>query len=116
MAGPPFFTDDPAPVELKHWEIYFASQYLQTADHRSGTAPHIDANYGAFPNLHVHVNVPAVFNRPAGEPTAFGYGDTEFGVKYRFIQETDFRPQVATYPTVEAPTGDSDRGLGNGKA
>ena len=114
-AGPPFFTDDPVPVELHHWEIYFASQYIQTADNRSGTAPHIDANYGAYPNLHVHVLLPAVFNRPEGGPTSFGYGDTEFGAKVRFLQETDHRPQMSIYPTVEVPTGDSDRGLGNGK-
>jgi hypothetical protein len=22
MAGPPFVTDDPDPVEFKHWEVY----------------------------------------------------------------------------------------------
>ncbi len=115
FAGPPFFTDDPEPVELKHWEIYFASQYSQTEDSRSGTAPLIDANYGAFPNLHLHVALPAVFNHPDGEPTAYGYGDTELGFKYRVIQETDLCPQVAIYPAVDLPTGDSDRGLGNGK-
>jgi len=115
IAGPPFFTDDPVPVELKHWEIYFASEYIRTADNRSGTAPFIDANYGAYSNLHVHVGLPAAFNRPAGGPTTYGYGDTELGVKFRFIQETDFCPQMAIYPTAEVPTGDSDRGLGNGK-
>jgi len=116
FAGPPFFTDDPVPVEWKHWEIFFASEYVRTVDNRSGTAPLIDANYGVCPNVHVHVNLPAAFNRPAGGPTTYGYGDTELGVKFRFIQETEIRPQVAIYPAVDAPTGDSDRGLGNGKA
>jgi len=115
LAGPPFFTDDPVPVELHHWEIYFASQYLQTTDNRSGTAPHIDANYGAYPNLHVHVQVPAVFNRADGRPTTYGYGDSEIGFKYRILQETDDLPQAAIYPTVDFPTGNADRGLGNGK-
>jgi hypothetical protein len=27
MAGPPFWTDDPGPVEYKHWEIYIASLF-----------------------------------------------------------------------------------------
>ena len=24
-AGPPFFTDDPQPVDFKHWEFYISS-------------------------------------------------------------------------------------------
>jgi len=115
VAGPPFFTDDPEPVEYKHWEVYLASQYSRTADDRSGTAPHVEVNFGAFPNLQLHVIAPAAFDRPPGGPAAYGYGDTELGAKYRFIQETGLRPQVGTFILVEAPTGDADRSLGNGK-
>jgi hypothetical protein len=115
IAGPPFFTDDPVPVELHHWEIYFASQYLKTADNRSGTAPHMEVNYGAYPNLQLHVVAPAAFSHSQGGNTAYGYGDTELGAKYRFIQETDHCPHVGTFPLVEVPTGDADRGLGNAK-
>ena len=35
--------------------------------------------------------------------------------RLRFIQETDLCPQVGTFPHVEFPTGDEDKGLGNGK-
>jgi len=27
-AGPPFQTDDPEPVEYRHWEVYLATQWL----------------------------------------------------------------------------------------
>ena len=116
LAGPPFFTDDPEPVEYKHWEIYLASQYFRTADDRSGTAPHIEVNYGAYPDLQLHVIAPAAIDRPPGGPTAYGYGDTELGAKYRFLHETDRRPQVGTFVLLEVPTGDADRNLGNGNA
>jgi len=116
FAGPPFFTDDPVPVDYRHWEIYLASQYIKTALDRSGTAPHMEFNYGAYPNLQLHIQPAAAFDHPAGEPTAYGFGDTEFGAKYRFIQETECCPQFAVYPLIEAPTGDSDRSLGNGNA
>jgi hypothetical protein len=115
FAGPPFFTDDPEPVEYKHWEVYLASQYLKTADDRSGTTPHIEVNYGAYPNLQLHVIAPAVFDHPSAGPAVYGYGDTELGAKYRFLQETDHRPQVATFVLIEAPSGDANRNLGNGK-
>ncbi len=44
----------------------------------------------------------------------YGLGDTEIGMKYRFIHETDETPQVGTFPIVHIPTGDNDRGLGSG--
>lgn len=116
FAGPPFFTDDPEPVDYKHWEVYLASQYQRTSDDRSGTAPQIEVNYGAYPNLQLHVIGLATFDRPAGGSTAYGVGDTELGAKYRLIQETEDCPQVGTFPLVEVPTGDADRNLGNGNA
>jgi hypothetical protein len=115
FAGPPFFTDDPEPVEFKHWEIYLASQYFGTSDGSSGTAPHIELNYGAYPNLQLHIIAPQNFNDPNGSGYTYGYGDTEIGAKYRFIQETGSRPQIGTFIQAELPTGDENKNLGNGK-
>jgi len=50
-----------------------------------------------------------------GGSRQYGYGDTELGVKYRFFHETDYLPEIGMFPLVEAPTGDSGRGLGNGQ-
>jgi hypothetical protein len=115
-AGPPFKTDDPEPVEYKHWEIYLASQYSHDRDQNSATLPHIEVNYGLVPNVQVHLIAPFQYVKPEGEASQYGYGDTEFGIKYRFIQETNNFPQVGIFPIVEIPTGDLTRGLGNGRA
>ena len=115
-AGPPFVTDDPEPVEYQHWEFYLASQYTRTADGTSGTLPHLEINYGAAPNLQVHLIAPVAFNDPNDATKSTGYGDTEVGIKYRFVQESKHIPQIGSFPLVEIPTGDRDRGLGNGKA
>jgi len=114
MAGPPYATDDPEPVEFRHWEIYVASQASRTPNGWSGTLPFLDVNYGAFPNVHLHLMVPFAFVRPRHEPRQYGYGDTELGAKVRFIQETAWVPQIATFPTIELPSGNEDRGLGAG--
>jgi hypothetical protein len=114
-AGPPFKTDDPEPVEYKHWEIYLASQYSHDRDQNSATLPHIEVNYGLVPNVQVHLIAPFQYVKPEGEASQYGYGDTEFGIKYRFIQETNNFPQVGIFPIVEIPTGDLTRGLGNGR-
>lgn len=116
LAGPPFQTDDPDPVEHKHWEIYIASQIKHEKDGTSAMLPQIEINYGIFPNTQIHLIVPFQYNSPSGEEAHYGYGDTELGVKFRFIQETEWSPMVGIFPLVELPTGNQNEGLGNGKA
>jgi hypothetical protein len=116
VAGPPFLTDDPEPVEYRHWEVYIASQYMHTKDQDFATLPHLEINYGIMPNVQIHLIAPLVYVKPEGSGSQYGYGDTELGVKFRFIQEKDYMPQVGIFPLVELPTGNSNEGLGNGKA
>jgi len=114
LAGPPFVTDDPEPVEYRHWEFYVASQDAKTADGWSGTAPHFEVNYGAIRNLQLHLIAPLAYDSPAHGSRHYGYGDTEIGAKYRFIQETASVPQVGIFPLLEIPTGNADDDLGSG--
>jgi hypothetical protein len=116
FAGPPYTTDDPEPVELHHWEFYLATQTLLEKDGWSGTAPHIEVNYGAISNLQLHVIVPLAYAAPDGKRATYGFGDTELGVKFRFLQEGKWTPMIGTFPLVELPTGSRARGLGNGSA
>jgi len=115
-AGPPFRTDDPVPVELGHWEIFAFSAATRAAGEFAGVLSGIDANYGAAPGLQLHATFPAAFDKPDGRSMAVGYGDTEFGVKYRFLEEDQagWRPQVAIYPAIDLPTGNASRNLGTG--
>ena len=114
LAGPPFLTDDPEPVDYQNWEFYVASQHAQTRDGWSGTAPHIELNYGVVTNVQLHLIAPLAYNAPADDKTRYGYGDTELGVKFRFVQETDHIPQVGIFPLLEVPTGKASEGLGSG--
>lgn len=114
LAGPPFMTDDPEPVEYQHHEFYIASQQVKTQDGRSGTLPHFEFNYGAAPDLQLHIIVPYAFNSPVDGPRERGLGDIELGAKYRFLQETENHPMAGIFPIVVTHTGDADKGLGNG--
>ena len=113
-AGPPYVTDDPEPVEFRHWEFYLATQHLVTRDAATGTAPHVEVNYGAWPGLQLHVIAPLAYARPSGGSTSYGVGDIELGTKLRFIDEGQWCPMVGTFPQFEVPTGDATRGLGTG--
>lgn len=114
LAGPPFVTDDPEPVEYRHGEFYIATQFASNKDGKEGTLPHFEVNYGVVPDVQLHLLVPFAYVHTNGGPTAYGLGDTEVGVKYRFVQESETTPQVGTFPLMHLPTGDSDRGLGGG--
>jgi hypothetical protein len=115
LAGPPFITDDPEPVDYQHWEFYIASQHAQTSDGWSGTAPHFELNYGVVTNVMLHLIAPLAYDAPKDSATQYGYGDTELGFKFRFLHETDVLPEAGIFPLVEAPTGDRSRGLGSGE-
>lgn len=116
MAGPPFLTDDPEPVDYAHNEFYAFGTLDRTADGESIQAPAFEYNRGVFPDVQFHIVLSAARLIPAMGPGEWGTGDTEVGVKYRFVEETGDRPQIGIFPMVELPTGSAARGLGNGQA
>lgn len=116
FAGPPFRTDDPEPVELRHAEFYLACMGAHTRDGDGGSLPLVEFNYGVLPRTQFHIVVPYAYAGASGRHTARGLGDSEVGVKLRFLDEGRIRPQVGVFPMVELPTGDEGRGLGAGHA
>jgi hypothetical protein len=124
LAGPPFQTDDPEPVDLGHYEFYVFAASDGTPLETDPVGPAFEFNWGALPNTQLHAvlsfggiepsNDPRYAPEGAG-PSAYGLMDTELGVKYRFIQQTDSVPEMGVFPMVELPTGSASRGLGVGK-
>jgi hypothetical protein len=76
----------------------------------------VEFNYGILPDTQFHIVAPMAYDAPEGESSHFGYGDTELGVKYRFVHQTGTLPDIGVFPLVELPTGDRGNGLGNGEA
>ncbi len=115
IAGPPFLTDDPEPVEVGHAEVNLIAQQTRADDGRGGSASS-ELNLGCAAETQCHVALPIAFDHPAGGASQAGLGDIELGVKYRFLDRPDDGWSAAVYPTLTLPTGDSRRGLGNGRA
>jgi hypothetical protein len=116
-AGPPFVTDDPEPVDFEHYEINIAAVGNFAQGGRSGALPTIDFNYGIVPDVQLHFTVADDFDKLGHSATRFGYGDTELGVKYRFIEEDEegWQPQISLYPNIEIPTGSATKQFGTGE-
>jgi hypothetical protein len=114
VAGPPFLTDDPEPVDLHHVEINAIAQQTRAATGRAGSVSG-EVNVGCAAETQCHVAVPVAFNLSDVGPARAGLGDAELGVKYRFLNRPGDGWSAAVYPTLVLPTGDASRGLGNGR-
>lgn len=116
MAGPPFQTDDPEPIDFRHYEFYTFGTESGSPVETDTAGPAMEFNWGAAPNVHLHIILPAAAIFPSGsDPRAFGLGDIETGIKYRFVQETKHRPMIGTFTMIELPSGSAARGLGVGR-
>ena len=123
-AGPPFQTDDPEPVDFRHYEFYQFGQLSSTPVETDLTGPALEFNWGVVPNVQLHAifgwgeAIPsnsAVY-APAGiGPSAYGLVDTELGAKIRFIKQTKRMPEIGSFTMLELPTGSSAKGLGVGR-
>jgi hypothetical protein len=125
QAGPPFQTDDPTPVDLGHYEFYVFGTVDGTPAELDPTGPAFEFNWGAVPNVQLHAILPFGAIMPSNNPvyapggtgsSALGLTDMELGVKYGFIKQTKYRPQIGSFTMFELPTGNSTRGLGVGRA
>lgn len=115
LAGPPFLTDDPQPVDRFHTEVNLSAQGTRADQGRAG-ALSADVNYGCAAETQCHIAVPLAFSSASGAGWQAGLGDAELGVKYRFFNRPEEGWMAAIYPTVFLPTGNTARGLGNGRA
>lgn len=88
-AGPPFNTDDPEPVEHKHYEFYISSINFLQSGFKTGTLPHFEINYGLIPNLQIHAVMPLNYSLIQNKDFNYGYANTELGFKYRFLNNKD---------------------------
>jgi hypothetical protein len=124
QAGPPFQTDDPTPVDLGHYEFYVFGTLDGTTAELDTLGPAFEFNWGALPNVQLHVIFPwgevlpsnkPVYAPGGTGPSAFGVTDTELGFKYGFVKQTKRRPQIGSFTMFEIPTGSYAKGLGVGR-
>ena len=64
LAHEPYVTDDPDPVAWHHTEIFVATQSFWTGDGDNGVAPYFELNYGAIPDVELHLQLPMNYDRP----------------------------------------------------
>lgn len=117
LAGPPFITNDPVPATFKSAEIYLFSNLDDTnitIEEPYLNMAAIELDWGVSNNLEINMVAPYTAANTQSD-SARGIGDIQLGFTYRFIEETETRPQVSFAPEMSVPTGNADRNLGNGR-
>ena len=122
-AQQPFSTDDAAvtPKGATHVEVFNEYDWLQPSQlpHRRQNTFNMRANFGLGHGLELDIDSPllAIANAASTEPaTPVGFGDTNFGVKYNFRDESPGSgvPALSAALYIETPTGDPATDLGSG--
>jgi hypothetical protein len=114
LAGPPFVTDDPESPPPRTWEINVPFILERTPGRTELNTPLFDLNYG-LPNVQLKLEIPVEVARDDSRRTSAGPGDLLVGVKWRFFEDEKSRVLLSIYPQTLLPTGDHDRGLGDGR-
>jgi hypothetical protein len=109
VSAPPMVTDDTGTPGPGDWEIDLGIHSEFAAGEHRTEFPTIDINYGAGERLQFNYAVPYVFvGQPSSDGTpgqsAHGFGDSLFGVKYRFYDNKDTGLSFAVGPQLEFRT------------
>jgi hypothetical protein len=98
-------TDDPETPGNHHWEINLAMTLSQTRDGRVFGVPLLDVNYGLGERVQMKVETPwLVVQDRHGGPTQSGFGSTNLGLKWRFIDQEKHGFSMSMYPQFEFKT------------
>ncbi|TWI11511.1 hypothetical protein IP93_01407 [Lysobacter ruishenii] len=112
-AGPPLITDDPGTPGDGRWEINLPITLEQTRDERIFEAPLLDINYGLGERTQLKFEVPWLVVDRRDNGTTDGLGNSEIGIKHRFLDEDRHGVSMSIYPQLEFnnPTSSDERGL-----
>ncbi len=119
----PFYTDDTGitGARVLHLEIFNEFDGLQSSQYPNlnQNSANFKVNYGLPHNLEVDFDIPYLaIDRSPTMPSSSGGGDTNLGIKWRFLdsRKGSHRPALASSFYVELPTGNVAQQLGSGIA
>ncbi len=109
-AGPPLVTDDPGTPGDGVWEINLAAEFERRGDDRLAALPMLDVNYGVGERLQLKYELPWVITSESGGERHSGLGNSEVGIKWRFLDGGEDGTSASIYPQVEFNNPGSDSG------
>lgn len=113
QAGPPLLTDDPGTPGDGRWEINLAFTVERRRTETVFEAPILDINYGLGERIQLKYEVPWLVLDEEGGGARNGLGNSQLGVKWRFLDEERHGVSMSVYPQLsfDNPTSSDERGL-----
>jgi hypothetical protein len=113
LAGPPLITDDPDTPGPNQWEIDVAATAQKSGGVWQLETPLLDINYGI--GVHIELTYEIAWDALAPDNGAVrsGLGNSLFGTKWRFLDQTNAWLDASVYPQFvwNNPTSSVRRGL-----
>lgn len=115
QGGPPLITDDPGTPGDGRWEINLGFAIEKLRSETLFEVPILDINYGLGERIQLKYEIPWLFLEEEAAATRSGLGNSEVGVKYRFLDEERYGVSMSVYPqfSFNNPTSSDERGLVN---
>lgn len=98
QAGPPLITNDPDTPGPGAWEINVAATGARVGQTLDLDAPDIDINHGVGEGMQLSLHVPWAHRYGFGDGWASGAGPVEFGVRWRFVDQSQAGVSMAIQP------------------
>jgi len=98
QGGPPLVTDDPDTPGNGNWEINAAIIGAKHQRHWDLAAPDLDINYGWGDHVQLKVDVSWASEDSEHDRRMSGFGATDFGVKWRFVDQERAGFALSVYP------------------
>jgi len=109
-----FFVDSPIPLPCDRVTLSFYSDLSQKKTGSIVRTPAMKGSIGISRDFQLYSNFPVVLHAPKHGADHYEYGDVGLGFKYRLLHETHNLPTISFYPKLVFPSGDKQKGLGNG--
>ncbi len=114
-AARPLSTDDAGTVEKGEFQLEAGFDALRQDNHDREYSPSLTLTYGLLDRMDLGIGSGYIFFHPREDKRENGIADTELKLKYRWIDEKDWRPAFAMTGTLKFPTASESRGLGSGQ-
>jgi hypothetical protein len=115
FAARPLTTEDTWTVEKGTFQLEAGVDATRQDNHDRETTPSLILSYGLLQRMDMGIGSAYSFVHPKDRENEKGFGDTEVKLKYRPLDEKDWRPAFAVLGKLKIPTASQSKGLGTGK-
>lgn len=115
LAARPLATDDAWTVEKGKFQVETGFDFTRQDNHDREYSPSLPLTYGLLEQMDLGIGSGYIFFHPKEGERENGFADTEIKLKYRWIDEKNWRPACAVSGILKIPTASQSKGLGSGQ-